>query len=255
MLRHLRTFCNLDQRSSENIVEFAFGNLFASIGTLLEAELRNIGHIPYAVGGLLAESEYCIVGRTDSCFTDAESHHILRTEFKTDLAWPLSRTYYHGSRGPQLFGNLFAVSNQICPVLLLTQKQFKLFMQNPDRDSILTFPTLYATLATNTDSFLQILGICALAARPSMESTSPAPVPTSSELIAPMKVPPTVQRLQEEPRIRRDRKRRFETVTIGQFRTVTQDGIESFQTVWSLVEDDGAEVLHHINFSSDDDSC
>ena len=45
--------------------------------------------------------------------------------------------WYHKSRGVQVLTPLFAFN---CPTFLFTQKQWKLFVENDDRDQIFTFP-------------------------------------------------------------------------------------------------------------------
>ena len=45
--------------------------------------------------------------------------------------------WYHCSRGIQLLSALYAFN---CPTFLFTQRQWKLFVENTDRNAVLTFP-------------------------------------------------------------------------------------------------------------------
>jgi hypothetical protein len=81
---------------------------------------------------------------------------------------------YHNSRGIQLLSALYAFN---CPTFLFTQKQWKLFVENTERNAITTFP--YDMIADHTPhvnsslvqpmgtTFLKAIVICILSNRES----------------------------------------------------------------------------------------
>ena len=119
----------------------------------------------YGIGGLLADSNYGYRGITDSCiYNCVTGSMILKTEFKTILTFPLFHVWYHGSRGAQLFGAFYS-ENIVAPTLLLTQRQFKVFIESKTRKAIMAFPANSNMVHSQNSDFLTVLVIFVVAAR------------------------------------------------------------------------------------------
>ncbi|KAI9337242.1 hypothetical protein BDR26DRAFT_981135 [Obelidium mucronatum] len=104
--------------------------------------------------------------------------HLIASEAKTNRAFALGEMWYHGSRGIQVLSALYAYNS---PTFLFTQKQWKLFVENSDRNAVLTFPyddnpdhtphvnsSLVQPMGT---TFLKAIVICLLSRRVSLEES------------------------------------------------------------------------------------
>ncbi|KAI3654659.1 hypothetical protein MP228_000039 [Amoeboaphelidium protococcarum] len=66
---------------------------------------------------------------------------LLSTELKTCAAYPVGYPWYTNSRLAQALCQLYSTNAQ---VILLSPQQFKLFAENPERDSIFTYPQQFS---------------------------------------------------------------------------------------------------------------
>ena len=94
---------------------------------------------------------------------------MIATELKTAKTFPLGTVWYRSTRGTQSLSALYAYN---APTLLLTQQHFKLFVENPERTKVFTFPYGHSTsihphihaarMAPMGRDLLKILVICLL---------------------------------------------------------------------------------------------
>ncbi|KAI3654662.1 hypothetical protein MP228_000042 [Amoeboaphelidium protococcarum] len=71
---------------------------------------------------------------------------LLSTQLKTCAAFPYGHPWYAQSRLAQTLSQLYSTN---APVLLLTPQRFKVFAENPERDTIYTYP--YQSSADNAN--------------------------------------------------------------------------------------------------------
>jgi hypothetical protein len=143
------------------------------------------------VGGILARYEYDIRSKCDPHFLNANGVHLMASEVKTHRTFPMREMWYHSSRGIQVLSALYAFN---CPTFLFTQKQWKLFVENKDRNAIFTFPyddNTNHTLHVNSSlvkpmgtTFLKAIVICLLSKRDALtDSIHENSVKESSQII------------------------------------------------------------------------
>jgi hypothetical protein len=120
--------------------------------------------------------QYDVRSETDVCFyTQDENEIVLATEMKAHKAFSGGASlWHHDSRGVEMFCALYGYN---APTVLLTQKNYKLVVENRARTRILTYPyesdtnkTSYVrSLATSTVDLdlLRIIVICLLSGEPS----------------------------------------------------------------------------------------
>jgi hypothetical protein len=130
------------------------------------------------VGGILAIYQYDLRGKTDPHFRSTSGLNLIASEAKTHRAFGLGEMWYRCSRGIQLLSALYAF---IAPTFLFTQRQWKLFVENTERNAILTFPyndnpdhtphvnsSLVQQIGT---TFLKVIVICLLSRRVSLDES------------------------------------------------------------------------------------
>jgi hypothetical protein len=130
------------------------------------------------VGGILAIYQYDLRGKTDSHFRSTSGLNLIASEAKTHRAFGLAEMWYRCSRGIQLLSALYAF---IAPTFLFTQRQWKFFVENSERNAILTFPyndnpdhtphvnsSLVQQIGT---TFLKVIVICLLSRRVSLDES------------------------------------------------------------------------------------
>jgi hypothetical protein len=96
-----------------------------------------ISELSVVVGGLLAKYEFDFLSQTDPFFTNPSGQALLASEVKTAGALNVDSMWYQGSKGPQVLAALYGHS---CPTILLSQRYWKIFIEAPNRDGLLTFP-------------------------------------------------------------------------------------------------------------------
>ncbi|KAI3633538.1 hypothetical protein MIR68_008485 [Amoeboaphelidium protococcarum] len=92
---------------------------------------------PFIVGGILAQSQYDIRGRSDTVFKGLSQNTLLTTECKKASAFVLEKLWHHGSRGIQVFSTVQRTGS---PTILYSQRALKAFVENDSRDAVLTWP-------------------------------------------------------------------------------------------------------------------
>lgn len=166
--------------ASEAFIQDSFSKLVHYLSVKLGCDVRPCRETQVIVGGIAAREEFDIRGNVDPYFLNSDGQPVLATEVKTDVSFGAQHVWYHKSCATQIFSALFAFN---CPTFLITQRQWKLFVENSERTSVLTFPYnskphysphLASTLVQPIGAtFLQALTICLLAkaAKPGHETS------------------------------------------------------------------------------------
>ncbi|KAI3650701.1 hypothetical protein MP228_004182 [Amoeboaphelidium protococcarum] len=100
------------------------------------------------VGGFMCHAQYDYASLTDLRIMQNQHNNriLLSTELKTCAAFPNGHPWYAQSRLAQTLSQLYSTN---APVLLLTPQRFKVFAENPERDTIYTYP--YQSSAENAN--------------------------------------------------------------------------------------------------------
>ena len=177
-----------DTRESDIQTEFIY--LVGLIAAFLEIHLKPRNGTKIIVGGILAIYEYDIRSSTDPHFVSEEftDLNLIASEVKTNLTFAEDDMWYHKCRGVQVLSALYYFN---CPTFLLTQKRWRLFVENSNRNAVLTFPygdgfTEHANssfVASMGSDFLKAIVVCLLSKRPALkESISSVPLGVSSQV-------------------------------------------------------------------------
>ena len=131
-------FRNLPEETAESTIQVRFVGLVVAIATRLLVRIRSDSQNKIIIGGILARYEYDLRSKTDPHFLSSSSGlNLIASEAKTDRTFALGEMWYHHSRGIQTLSALYAFN---CPTFLFSQRQWKLFVENTERNAILTFP-------------------------------------------------------------------------------------------------------------------
>ena len=191
MICDMDLFRNLPDDTFEADIQWQFGGLVAAIATRLRVRIRLRSETKIIVGGILARYEYDLRSKTDPHFLNTKDRNLIASEVKTHRTFAPGDMWYHDSRGIQVLSALYAFN---APTFLLTQRQWKLFIENKDRNAILTFPydddpdrsphlnsSLVQPMGT---TFLKAIAICLLSRRGSLDDKSvKAVIPAESSQV------------------------------------------------------------------------
>jgi hypothetical protein len=181
IIRKLYRFSALADDAAESDIQSRFIDIVQTIAYALGVDLDTSSETKIIVGGILARYEYDLRSNTDPHFVSTSGVDLIASEAKTHRTFGLGEMWYHGSRGIQVLSALYAFN---CPTFLFTQRQWKLFVENTDRNAILTFP--YDDNDTHTPhvnsslvqpmgtTFLKAIVICLLSRRVSLEESMKA---------------------------------------------------------------------------------
>jgi hypothetical protein len=187
-------FVDLSDESKESLVQETFRELVDRVAVALDVYIGANYSSELAVGGFLAEYEYAVRSVPDVSFYnwDNPKETILATEIKKRKAFDGESLWHHDSRGAQIFCAVYAFN---APTLLVSPKQYKLFIENKDRTEVLTFPHVpHPTVKTSTylqstatgstgPNLLRIIVICLLSckSKQSKETRYSSPISTRLE--------------------------------------------------------------------------
>lgn len=191
IIRKLNRFIALPEDTLESTIQSQFIGLVEAIAVYLDIDLVSDSETKIIVGGILARYEYDVRSKCDPHFLNADGVHLIAVEAKTRRTFGLGEMWYHSSRGIQVLSALYAFN---CPTFLFTQGQWKLFVENNERNSILTFPyddeidhsphvnsSLVQPMGT---TFLKAIVVCLLSKRDSLvESMKAVSIEESSQVI------------------------------------------------------------------------
>jgi hypothetical protein len=157
LLRNLNHFARLRDNARESNIQSVLIGLVTLLADALGTFVAQDTERMVIVGGILAHSEYDVRSRTDAYFQNEVGIPLLATEVKTNRTFPEREMWYHGSRGVEVLSAMYAYH---CPTMIVTQKQFKVFVENAERNAIFTYP--YDTNQEHTNhvnaSLLQPVG-------------------------------------------------------------------------------------------------
>jgi hypothetical protein len=181
IIRKLNRFSALPDDAAESDIQSRFIDIVQVISWYLDIDLDTSSKTKIIVGGIIARYQFDLRSKTDPHFLNTSGMNLIASEAKTHRTFGLGEMWYHGSRGIQLLSALYAFN---CPTFLFTQRQWKLFVENSDRNAILTFPyndnhehtyhvnsSLLQPMGT---TFLKAIVICLLSRRVSLEESMKA---------------------------------------------------------------------------------
>ncbi|KAJ3329934.1 hypothetical protein HDU76_006799 [Blyttiomyces sp. JEL0837] len=140
---YFKKFRHRSDDTPEDQVQSSLDRLCMAISIVLEGQFNiprpdNVPHRTVVVGGFMALSNYDYRSVTDFLVTHDETGKVLlSTEVKTNKTFPEEHLWYRGSRGPQVSAALYGYN---AVTFLVTPKQWKLFVENVDRNTIRTMP-------------------------------------------------------------------------------------------------------------------
>jgi hypothetical protein len=165
-------FRRLPVESPEKVVESVFTTIVQDVSRCLTMNLLHFYETKVIVGGLLVRHDYDVRGATDPHFEKYSGIKMIASEVKSAATFSRRDMWYRSSRGVQVLSALYAHN---CPTFLLTQAHWKLFVENEERNCVLTFPydadetdTLHvrSCRVANMDlDFLKAIVICLLSKR------------------------------------------------------------------------------------------
>lgn len=178
IIQDMDDFRNLPDDTAESDIQWQFGGLVSAIARGLRVRIRPKSETKIIVGGILARYQYDLRSKTDPHFLSTSGRNLIASEAKTHRTFAAGDMWYHASRGIQLLSALYAFN---CPTFLFTQRQWKLFVENSDRNAVLTFPyndnpdhtphvnsSLVQPMGT---TFLKAIVICLLSGQVSLEDS------------------------------------------------------------------------------------
>ena len=175
--------------------------------------------------------------------------NFLASEVKTHQSFAPQEMWYHGSRGVQLLSALYSFN---CPTFLLTHKQWKLFVENSERNDVFTFPfnddpndspSFNSTLVYPMGkTFLKAIVICLLSKRISIKkSLSVSAIAESSTVPTPQKIKITKRKYKESPEKSKRKSSRIANQKHGKkvptFISGYQDGVPIYSVVRVIPSD------------------
>ena len=178
ILRKTNMFRSLPEETPESYIQFEFASIVSQVALYLEIGLRSLSETKIIVGGILSRYQYDIRSKSDPHFAKYDGSPLLASEVKTHRTFGDGEMWYHSSRGIQVLTALYAFN---APTFLLTQQQWKLFVENKERNAVFTFP--YNDEADHTPhvnsslvhgigtTFLKAIVICLLSQRHSADKT------------------------------------------------------------------------------------
>jgi hypothetical protein len=175
IIRMLNRFSALADDTAESDIQSQFIGFVSSIADRLDVDLVSSSETKIIVGGILARYEYDLRSKTDPHFLNISGLNMIASEAKTHRTFAPGEMWYHGSRGIQTLSALYSFN---CPTFLFTQRHWKLFVENTERNAILTFPYndnpehtphVNSSLMQPTGTtFLKAIVICLLSRRVSL---------------------------------------------------------------------------------------
>ncbi|KAJ3412907.1 hypothetical protein HDV05_008771 [Chytridiales sp. JEL 0842] len=186
-------FVGLPRDTLEANVHNAFLLIVFLLSVNLSIESKPLDQTKVRLGGVTALPEYDYISVSDVKFVGTKTNQTLFcTEINTAASWPLGASWYRDSRLAQLLAALYG---HHAPALLFTQQQFKLFVENSERNTIYTFPFgEEATESTHTNAsnsgemselFFQAIAICLLCEPTTVIATAKKPL--TSITVVPVK--------------------------------------------------------------------
>jgi hypothetical protein len=181
VILRFKRLVNLPNTAMEIDVREAFSEVVLFTATSLGVDLFCRKQTKVVVGGIMVRPEYDVRSKTDAIFVDIDGKYALASEVKRHTAFGLGQMWYRGCRGVRVFSSLYAFN---APTFLLTQKHWKIFVEDSSRCTVLTFPfnddpalapyVAASLLKPMGTTLLKALCICILARSPDSPPSSPS---------------------------------------------------------------------------------
>ncbi|KAJ3250764.1 hypothetical protein HK103_003178 [Boothiomyces macroporosus] len=133
----LNVFRDLPKGTSKSEIQTQFGMIVSMLAVIIGVPIEGRAEAKNILGGFLVKNEYDVRSRTSFHVKNANGCNLLAAVTETQEAFPVSVPWYYQSRGIQTLCALYSLG---CPTILYSQKYFKVFMENSDRNAIYTFP-------------------------------------------------------------------------------------------------------------------
>jgi hypothetical protein len=171
----------LSEDAAEIDVQTSLADVIKEVSNALGIQVRVKHSERMAVGGILAHNKYDVRGATDIDVRNTDDDCLLVIEVKTHETIA-NDNWYRDHRACQVIASLFYFNG---PVFLATNKGWKMFFENCERNSIFTYPT-----GSSGDSFVELLEvevmgrqfvraiIICLTAKPAEPPAAPSPYKT-----------------------------------------------------------------------------
>ena len=154
-LNHIhRLHASVDKRT----VHGALTQIVYDVATALRLRVNITRGDKMAVGGILAHSKYDVRGATDIVVRDHSHRLLLVIEVKTQTTFD-NENWYRDCRAAQVLTPLYFFN---APTFLATNKCWKVFFENSERDSVFTYPTRRSLGYPHPDDFINLLTLEAM---------------------------------------------------------------------------------------------
>ena len=162
---YLEDIRHAPMRSGKSEIRSRFVSLINQVSSALGIAVRSEMSVTMAVGGILVDDAYDVQGEADLCIYNSDGVCVLVLVVRSRAECDDSE-WYDKCRVTETVTALFHFN---APVFLVTSRQFKLFYENIERDSIYTYPSelTEASQFMNSlrvgdlqDEFIKLLIIC-----------------------------------------------------------------------------------------------
>jgi hypothetical protein len=145
VVNRFKEFQDCPDNIPEVDVQSRFSRVVIAIADALDVHIYDIRKRKVIIGGVLSHYDLDIRGVMDPFFVDEAGYNLLSSEVTTTHAFTFGEMWYRKSRGAQVLSTLYSTAS---PTFLVTPHCWKLFVENGERNKILTFP--YGTKETET---------------------------------------------------------------------------------------------------------
>jgi hypothetical protein len=186
----MENFRNLPDDTAESTIQVHFVGLVSVISGYLGILILPDTETKIIVGGILARYQYDLRSKTDPHVLNTSGRNLIASEAKTHRTFGIGEMWYHQSRGIQVLSAMYAFN---APTFLFSHRQWKLFVENTERNAILTFPyndnpehtphVNSSQIEPMGTTFLKAIVICLLSRRVSLDcfDTPKTPVRISTK--------------------------------------------------------------------------
>ena len=152
----LQRLISLPDGSPEDIVQDGHMDVIIAVAHALNVVVKQSTNTRMAVGGILADNQYNIKGKTDICISNNDGVKLLVIEVKTKEAYTGTDNWYRQCKSPQVLTPLYHFN---APTFLATNRCWKVFFENSDRNQIFTYPTARQLGDDEPNDFANLLGV------------------------------------------------------------------------------------------------
>jgi hypothetical protein len=176
IVSQMEYFRNLPDDTAESTIQVHFVGLVSAISVYLGILILPDTETKIIVGGILARVQYDLRSKTDPHVLNTSGRNLIASEAKTHRTFGIGEMWYHQSRGIQVLSAMYAFN---APTFLFSHRQWKLFVENTERNAIFTFPyndnpehtphVNSSQIEPMGTTFLKAIVICLLSRRVSLD--------------------------------------------------------------------------------------